>query len=143
MYIKLIAIATLLQLTAAVAHPYPAYNRLTLTIVATPQGACTDAADVSIFNAYDAVKFNSVVSQCAHESYGDAESSTTCIESSTHLSHACCTCYGADVGCMSSNCMSACIMDEASAGCLDCHKKNCLPALEACTGITHSQMSIE
>lgn len=106
-------------------------------------GDCTDQPDIIIYNSFDINQFNSIINQCARDSFGDIDSSTACIEQHTKLSHPCCICYGNDIGCMSSNCMMECIDDDKSVQCIQCHTQHCLHTLQSCTGITHAQIEIQ
>ncbi len=106
-------------------------------------GACTDTTDIDIYNKLDNTQFNSIINTCARNNFGDCDSSTVCIQEQTQLSNICCHCYGNDIECMSNNCMMKCISDDKCNECIDCHTQYCLPALQTCTGITHSQIAIE
>lgn len=94
-------------------------------------GACTNPADATIMAASD---FQSKVSDCATKNWGADPATKNCVIKDTGLSDACATCFGAEIKCAATKCMTQCISDSNSQQCKDCRAQNCDPAFTTCSG---------
>jgi hypothetical protein len=100
---------------------------------AGPMMACTNAADAAIITAKDV---KAIVTKCGQDNVGAEPATKNCIKTGTGLSDDCTGCYSGEVDCIKDNCLieGKCLIAPDAQLCLDCRKKYCTPAYEACSG---------
>ncbi len=96
--------------------------------------ACTNDADKAIQSA-DPTAFHKSISDCATTFIGQDKPTKDCIKEKTGLSDACTACFGDEVLCAASKCLTDCMADQNGQACTDCRATNCDGAFEACSGV--------
>ena len=96
-------------------------------------GACTNAEDTALLGD-PAADIETKVNACAQDNLGQEPATLDCIKA-TGLSDGCAQCFDDTVQCVVMNCLTECIADSNSQGCIDCRAMKCDPAFETCSGL--------
>ena len=107
-----------------------------VSVVMPDSGACGNLADLSIqreeFGSL-VPKIQSCMLSCILS--GDPKCVSSCVQRKLAFSSACATCWAAEAKCTLAHCSVPCLKDPKGSPCLDCTDRNCMPALEICTGL--------
>jgi hypothetical protein len=95
--------------------------------------ACTNAADTAILMTKDA---KTIAADCGKANLANEPATYNCIKMGTGLSDDCTSCYDDSVVCAADHCIGMCLTDPMSQPCTDCRAKYCIPAFQACSGLT-------
>lgn len=105
------------------------------TPIGTEMGACLNDGDLGMVCAPTFA--DDFVTGCGREAVGDPAGTSACLQRDPPgLSQDCAGCYGAQTGCITSNCLSAgCSSDRTSESCLACiEASGCQAAFDSCRG---------
>merc|ERR1719421_2644934 len=72
---------------------------------------------------------------CGKSSWGNKDQATSCMKGKEGYSDTCAACFGGQVACTASQCMSSCMWGETAA-CKKCVKDHCVAPFETCSGLT-------
>ena len=98
-------------------------------------GACLNDTDLGMVCAPTFA--DDFVTACGREALGDPAGTSACLQRDPPgLSQDCAGCYGAQTGCIASNCLTAgCSSDRTSESCLACiEASGCQAAFDSCRG---------
>eukprot|EP01013_Petalomonas_cantuscygni_P024377 TRINITY_DN45991_c0_g1_i1.p2 TRINITY_DN45991_c0_g1~~TRINITY_DN45991_c0_g1_i1.p2 ORF type:complete len:134 (-),score=22.53 TRINITY_DN45991_c0_g1_i1:109-510(-) len=95
---------------------------------------CLDAHDSAIFNKTDVKTLNDDLESCSKSCLGRESCVTSCMQKDLNLTQPCAACYGICSSCVASNCWTTCTFHPDGDSCKNCALKNCVPALDTCTG---------
>jgi len=101
----------------------------------TAMDACLNEADLGMVCA--PTFGDDFVTDCARGAAGSASGTSACLqEDPAGLTADCADCYGAQTGCITTNCLSAgCISDRDGESCLACRDESgCDAAFDSCRG---------
>lgn len=98
---------------------------------------------------YDGYKFTKEMVSCAQNTLADIDKDAECLTAYTRdpgrtpfglkpLSGVCANLMGVLADCGKQHCIAECISDAGSAGCLECNRKQCIPAFYSNGGLTRS-----
>ena len=120
-----ILLATLLTFVISMSSVVPKLNSGT--------GLCNNPSDIALFQK-EYSTLHGMLQNCAENCFGAGACAASCLQSQSGLSAPCTSCFGDDINCTQTHCMSLCMMNPSSADCLACNKQYCTPALETCSG---------
>mmetsp|Transcript_26628 Transcript_26628/g.75168 ORF Transcript_26628/g.75168 Transcript_26628/m.75168 type:complete len:130 (+) Transcript_26628:76-465(+) len=103
--------------------------------LAMGDGACTDDADMKIWDSKGKADFKSDLSSCATKCFGDGACVTSCMKTAEGYSDSCSKCFGDVASCTKDHCLLKCIKGQTPA-CKECVDEYCTPALQSCSGLT-------
>jgi hypothetical protein len=118
-------------------------------LAASFEGRCANRADGRWFvdsNGYDPQLFTNAAAECGKSNFGGAAGTISCLRDWTsgdankppgysdmsRLSDSCLVCFGRSAECGRSNCSVSCMLDLYSKSCIDCNRRYCNPATQAC-----------
>jgi len=107
--------------------------------VGIPGKACTNPADIKIYQSMGMAGFHQIMNECAKKCLTFAKCVADCHQQKLGFSPACAGCFGNMPGCTMLHCPFQCATD--SEGCGKCSTASCIPDFEKCAGLNPDNRS--